>query len=89
MAVKTLTTVTIDETGGLSFNFPEGSRAFESRAACQASLDEVVNSALLENLIIKRWIALNPDMNDPGVINGTTLEINLASALNPVAFGQS
>lgn len=88
MAVKTLTTVTIDETGGLSFNFPEGNRAFESRAVCVSTLDEVITGTLLENLIIKRWMALNPAMDDPGVINGTTLEVNLASALNPVAFGQ-
>jgi hypothetical protein len=91
MAALTVTSVTIDGTQ-LTYNFDDNSQLVMDKGTTPndyvVQQENLLNTDLLKKLLIQRHYALNPGLNDPSSINGVTLEINLASVLNPMSFGQ-
>ena len=91
MAAKTVQNVVINQNGSIQVNFPDGSGASFPNAAAVSADPRVANVGSddwLIGLLLSRWLGLNPALNDPSVINGTTLEVIPSSINNPVTFNQ-
>ena len=87
-ASKGVQSVVYNPDGSVAFGFTDGTgREFSSVAAMQAFAAGVVTDELLGSLLIARFKGQNPAMTDPSKVNGVVLEIDMASVLNPVAFG--
>lgn len=92
MAAKTLDHIEINPNGSIHAVFSDGTgNLFSSR-------EDLINSPIvagvgtddwMTGLMMARWLALDPDLNDPSVINGTTLEVILASVNNPITYEQN
>lgn len=92
MASKTVTSVTYPPSGPVAIivGFDDGSTAeYATRSEMAGLWDEVFSNNNLKKALVGRWHALNPALDDPSVIVGTTIETNPDSILNPVAFGQA
>lgn len=88
VAAVTLTSVVIPETGSILVNYSDGTqREFADRAAIRAAVSEVFSPSQMQDVLLARWSALNPALDNPDEINGTTLEVSLSSVLNPVTIG--
>ncbi len=88
MSVATLDSVQIPASGPITVNYSDGTSIdYSDRTAIGTAVNELVDAAFAKLLLLARWRALNPALDNPDVINGTTVEINLASVLTPIAFG--
>lgn len=90
MASKTIQNVQLNANGSLQVNYSDGSGStFPDREALTTDprVADVGSDDWLVGLLLSRWLALDPDLNDPAEINGVTCEVNLSSVLNPVSFG--
>lgn len=86
--IQTIVSVTLPPDGRVVIDFGEGStREYASRADVTGELAQI-DQQYLRALLVARWAALNPAVDNPAVINGTSLEINMASALSPIVFAQ-
>lgn len=88
MAALTVQNVTIGQTGIVSVLFSDGVST-EYPTASAVIADGTLTTDDLRKLLVARWVGLNPTVNSPGSINGTTLEVNMASVLSPVEYGSA
>lgn len=87
-ASKTVQSVTYNPDGSVAIQFTDGTgREFSAVTAMQAAAAQVITDDLLGNLLLARFAARNPGMSNPAEIIGQTVEVDLASQLNPVSFG--
>lgn len=75
-------------TGPYRVNYSDGSqREYSNLEELQGEVD-LVDTELLQRLLVARYVTMLPAANDPAIINGTSLEIDLSSALSPVVFAK-
>lgn len=84
----TLTSIQITPAGLLRANFADGNQLeFADRAELASSVADAVDADWARKALLAHWLALNPALDNPALINGKTLEANLESVLNPVSIG--
>lgn len=87
MTSETLVNVTTEEDGSFTFHYETGV-VQKTRAELADEAAEGANQNELRKLLRQRWVGLNPDLNDPSVINGTRIEVVPESLLNFVSVGR-
>ncbi|VTR95225.1 unnamed protein product [Gemmata massiliana] len=80
--------VTYNPDGSISLMCSDGQgREFPNNTALQMAVSQIVTRELLENLLLARFKALDPNMTNPAAINGVGIEVDLANTINPpIAF---
>lgn len=87
MTSVTLNNVTIPDADQFVFNFSDGTQVQKTRAEIDDLATTVFGPSVMRNVLISRWKGINPALDNPDLINGSAVEVNMESVFQPVTVG--
>lgn len=84
----TLTSVQLPPGGSVYVNFSDGTQLeFTDRAGLISNVENIINTDWAKMALLSYWYLHNTALDNPAIVNGKTLQVDMSLNLNQLSIG--